>query len=474
MKNVLILASGEIAQHFVKWVKKSRIDTNHYYITYSKTDLMDELDLLDNINYLDIDPTSLMRIRTLMEDKKFVTIFIVMENRKEAEYTYKNIRMITDKTFIVFVSKWHDIDFDDANLTLLNVNEIMASNLYEKLPNVPLIAKNIGLGQGEIMEVLVPFGSSFAYKHVGSMGDRKWKIVALYRKEKQMFVNNATMLHPNDRLIIIGNPLVLEKVYKKVNRRQGVFPEPFGKNIYLIINLRQDREEILVQVNEAIYLSNQLKKRRLYIRLIYTDNFQLIRELRGLESENINILVTYREPNISGDIGFDISRYNIGLLMMDRACFFDKKFKNELSQYKRPLYLFGEKSLYNIKQALMLMGEERTMETISASIFDFSESLGLELTLCDYNPEGDFQEKRQTVEHYETLSQLYNFKITIERKQVNPILELLKHNDILMVTPFLNEIKKFSLFKLFSTNHDDHIMSIKKHPQLLIPVGGVA
>lgn len=471
MKNVLILASGEMAKHFVKWVGKSRIDANHYYITCSQTHLMNELDLLDNINYIDIDPTSLMRIRTLMEDRDFVSIFIVMENRKEAEYTYKNIRMISDKIFIVFVSQWQDIEFDDANLSFLNVNEIMASNLYEKLPNVPLIAKNIGLGQGEIMEVLIPFGSSFAYKHVGSMGDRKWKIVALYRKEKQMFVNSATMLRPNDRLIIIGNPLVLEEVYKKINRRQGLFPEPFGKNIYLIVNARQEREEILIQVNEAIYLSNQLKKRMLYIRIIYADNFQIINELRGIETKDIHIIITYREPNILGDIGFDISQYDIGLLMMDRACFFDKRFKNELSKYKRPLYLFGEKSLYNIKESLMLMGEERTMETISASIFDFSESLGLELTLCDYNPDGDFQEKQQTVTHYETLSQLYNFKITIERKQVNPILELLKHNDILMVTPFVNEIKKFSLLKLFSTNHDDYIMSIKKHPQLLIPVG---
>ncbi len=470
MKNVLILASGQLAKHFVKWVGTSRIDTNQYYITCSKRELEACDSAVDNIKYIDIDPTSYMRVRDIMEDKNFSTIFIVIEDRKEAEFAYKNIRMITRRSFVVFLSSWNDIIFDDENLSVLNLNEIVASNLYEKLPNVPIIAKNIGLGQGEIMEILIPFGSSFAYKHVGAMEHRKWKIVAIYRKEKQMFVNSATMLHPNDRLIVIGNPLVLEEVYKKVNRRQGVFPEPFGKNLYLLIDLNKLKEDILIQVNEAIYLSNQLRKTKLYIRLINANNFEVISELRTLQTDDIHVLVTYIEEKVSHDIDFDISQYEIGLFMLDRESFFKSKFKENIMDYKRPIYLFGEKSLYNIKQALVLMGEERVMESLSTSIFDFSESLDLELSLCDYSPEGDFQDSKQIVEHYESLSRIYNFKVNIERKRVNPIRELLEHDDVLNVTPFVKEIKQFSIFNLFSTKHDAYIMSIKKHPQLLIPV----
>jgi hypothetical protein len=470
MKNVLILASGKIAKHFVQWVGTSRIDTNQYYITCTREEIEVCDTSVDNVKYIEIDPTSYMRVKNLMEDKNFSTIFIVIANRKEAEFAYKNIRMITAKSLVVFVSSWNDIDFDDANLSILNVNEIVASNLYEKLPNVPIIAKNIGLGKGEIMEILVPFGSSFAYKHVGAMGHRKWKISAIYRKEKQIFVNSATMLQPNDRLIVMGNPLVLEEVYKKVNRRQGVFPEPFGKNLYLLVDLKHLKEDILIQVNEAIYLSNQLKKTKLYIRLIHANNFDVISELRALQTDNIHVLVTYIDSKISNDIDFDISQYEIGLFMLDRTYFFETKFKTHLMDYKRPIYLFGEKSLYNIKQALVLMGEESVMESLSTSIFDFSESMGLELSLCDYSPEGDFHDNKQIVEHYESLSRLYNFKINIERKRVNPIRELLEHDEVLNVTPFVKEIKQFSIFNLFSTKHDAYIMSIKKHPQLLIPV----
>ena len=151
MKNVLILASGEMAKHFVKWIGTSRIDTNQYYITCSNEEFKEINSTAENIQYLKVDPTSYMRVRNVMMDKSFETIFIVMENRKEAEYAYKNVRMITAKSLVVFVSTWSDIEFDDDNLSLLNVNEIVASNLYEKLPNVPIVAKNIGLGKGEIM-----------------------------------------------------------------------------------------------------------------------------------------------------------------------------------------------------------------------------------------------------------------------------------------------------------------------------------
>jgi len=470
MKNVLILASGEMARHFVGWVGKSRIDTNHYYITCKREEVESEKREVDNITYLDIDPTSYMRVRDIMDNKNFVTIFIIMQERKEAEYAYKNVRMITARDLIVFVSSWRDMLFDDDNLNIVNVHELVASNLYEKLPNVPIIAKNIGLGQGEIMEILIPFGSSFAYKHVGAIGHRKWKIVALYRKEKQLFVNNATMLQPNDRIIIIGNPLVLEEVYKKVSLRKGTFPEPFGKNLYLLIDLQQKKEDILIQVNEAIFLSNQLEESKLYIRLINVNNFEIISELRALQTDDIHVLVTYVESKNYYDIDFDISKYEIGIFMLDRTSFFKRKLKTYFLKYQRPIYLFGEKSIYNIKEVLILMEEQSVMESLSTSIFDFSESLNLEITLCDYSPDGDFQDTKQIEEHYASLSRLYNFKFKIERKRVNPIRELLERDVVLHVTPFSKEVKEFSIFNIFSTKHETYNMSIKKHPQLLIPI----
>ena len=469
MKNILILASGDMAEHFVQWIAKSRIDTNQYYIA-SLEEFQTSSNFTENINFIDTDPTSYMRIKKIMENRNFDTIFVVMSRRDEAEYAYKNIRLITAKSFIVFVSKWDDIAFNDEHINVINVNELMASNLYEKLPNVPLIAKNIGLGKGEIMEILVPFGSSFAYRHVGSVSHRKWKVVAIYRKEKQIFVNNTTMIQPNDRLIVIGNPMVLEKIYRRVNLRQGVFPEPFGKNLYLIVNMEQKKEDILLQINEAIFLSNQLVKTKLFIRLIHVNEIEIIREIRALQNENIELFVSYNNTHIFQEIDYDMSQHDIGLFIMENRQFSNKKYRRYISSLKRAVYIFGERSLYNIRQAVILMGNESEMESLSASVFDFSENLSLELTLCDYNPEGDFEENYKVIEHYETLSRLYNFKINIEQRRVNPVRELIKKEAVLHIAPFTNEIKHFSLLNIFSTKLSHFFISITKHPQLLIPV----
>jgi hypothetical protein len=82
------------------------------------------------------------------------------------------------------------------------------------------------------------------------------------------------------------------------------------------------------------------------------------------------------------------------------------------------------------------MEDEAEMESLSTSVFDFSETLSIRLSLCNYNPEGDFDESKNIVEHYESLSKLYNFKINIEEKRVNPVRELMKHEKILHIAAF--------------------------------------
>ncbi len=471
MKNILILANSEMAKHFVQWVSKKRINDNEYYITCSTNHSDISSNPINNFNFIDIDPTSLFRLNEIMQEIDFSTIFVVMSEKDEALVTLENIEKINPKVMLVFVSKWDDLVLDNENISIVNLNEILSVNLYEKLPNVPKIAKNIGLGKGEIMEILIPFGSSFAYRHIGAISHRKWKVVAIYRKEKQIFPNNATMLLPNDRLIVIGNPIVLEELYKRVNRRQGVFPEPFGKNLYLIVDMLQTKDEIDVEIEEAIYLKKLLPKTKLYIRFINIQDLSALNKFRNLEDDKtIFLRVNYKESEILSDIDYDVSQLDIGLFILTKQLFFKKNYKEHLYGLLRPVYIFGDSSLYDIKETIVLMGSEAEMESLSTSVFDFSESLGLKLRLCNYNPEGDFDDSKNIVEHYESLSKLYNFKINIEEKRVNPIRELLKHEKILHIAPFSNNTKNFSFTNLFSSKFSNYFLSIQKHPELLIPI----
>jgi len=469
MKNILILANSEMVKHFVLWVGKSQSVGKHYYITCSNHSDASLLKETPNLSFLEEDPTSFLKLKNIMNRVSFSVVFIVMSSREEGVYSYRNVRLLYPKLRIIFVSKWDDMKMDDDNLKIININELLATHLYMHLPDVPIIAKYIGFGHGDIMEVLIPFGSTYAYRHVGSLSHRKWRIAAIYRDDKQILPNSATMIKPNDRLIIVGNHLLLEEVYKRMTMRKGLFPEPFGKNLYLIVDVDQDKDDILVQVNEAIFLVNQLPNSKLYIRVVHMNISDILEVLRGFETDKIKLLDGYSDNNLFETIDYDTIHYEVGLFLVNHKLF-KTDLKEMLYVQKRAIYLFGETSLFDIQKAIVLMGEERAMESLSSSVFDLSEILGLPLSLCNYDPEGEFSDKKNIVEHYESLSSLYNQNIMIEERRFNPIMKLRELDEVLHIIPMDRSIFKKPIANFFSRNISHYFLGVKKHPQLLIPI----
>jgi len=406
-----------------------------------------------------------------MAETKFSNIFIVMDDIEDAQYVIKNIALINSKIRVVLVNKWDDEDIgkDQENITIVHTDALLSAHLYDQLPNVPLVAQNVGLGQGEIMEVHIPFGSSYAYRHINSIVQQKWKIAALYREDKQILPTNATMIKPNDTLLIVGKPIVLDGVYKTINKRIGLFPEPFGKNIYLILDFRFDKKNAIKYLQESLYLLEKLEEKELVVRVLYPNDFALLDTLKTYESDNVTISISYKNDDMKKVIEFDIHEYNIGLVMNSISAFEADALKDTLSSLNKLVYLFGDIPLVETKTSIVLMREHEKMESISATTFDISETLGLNLTLCDFDPEGDFKSKEMTIEHYETLTHIFNMEITLEQKVANPIRELAKMKNILQIAPFEEHLNSTSLRKLISVKVQDFILTTQRHPKLLVP-----
>ena len=406
-----------------------------------------------------------------MDATKFSNLFIIMEDIEDARYVLKNIALINTKMRILLVNQWYDeeIGKEQENITIVHSDQLIAAHLYDQLPNVPLVAQNVGLGQGEIMDVHVPFGSSYAYRHIGSILQNQWKIAALYRDEKQILPTNATMIRPNDTLLILGKPIVLNGVYKTINKRIGLFPEPFGKNIYLILDLRHDQKDAVFYLKQSIYMVEKLEYKELYVRILYPNNFELIEELKTLESECVTLSISYDDGNVKSLVENDIHEFNIGLVMNSIPTFEAEGLKETIYDLKKLVFLFGDKLLYNIKRSVVLMSENEKMESISSTAFDISETLGLGLTLGDFDPEGDFKSKKMVIEHYETLSHIFNMEMNIEQKVANPIRELSNMEDILQIAPFEKHLNTESIRRLISNKIQDFILITNRHPKLLVP-----
>ena len=406
-----------------------------------------------------------------MSETKFSNLFVVMEDIEDARYVLKNIAIIKPKIRITLVNQWDDkkIGKDLENITIVHSDKLIAAHLYDQLPNVPLVAQNVGLGQGEIMEVHVPFGSSYAYRHIGSILQQKWRIAALYREGKQILPVNTTMIRPNDTLLILGQPIVLNGVYKAINKRIGLFPEPFGKNIYLILDLRHDKKDALLSLKQSIYLIEKLEDKELFVRILYPNDFELIEELKTLESEHVTISISYENENVKSLIEKDIHEFDVGLVMNSIPTFEADDLKETLYDLKKLVFLFGDKLLYNIKNSVVLMSENEKMESISSTAFDISETLGLGLKLGDFDPEGDFESKKMIIDHYETLAHIFNMEVNIEQKVANPIRELSNMEDILQIAPFEKHLNTDSLRKLISNKIQDYLLTTNRHPKLLVP-----
>jgi hypothetical protein len=424
-----------------------------------------------HIAHFEVDPTSYAKMQHIMSEVRYSEIFIVMDNIEDARYALKNIRMIDENVRILFINLWDDKEIarDEENVTILDSHELMAAHLYDHLPNVPVIAQNVGVGRGEVMEIHVPFGSTYAFRHVGSILQRKWKIAAIYRDEKQILPTNATMIRPNDTLLVIGKPLVLDGVYKTINKRIGLFPEPFGKDLYLILDLKYDEKNALIYLKESLYLLEKLENKNLVIRIINPNNFDFITELKTYESESVTVSICYDSDDIKMLVEFDIQEYDIGLVLSSIQTFEAENMKDTLYDLKKVVYLFGDQLLYNIKECVVLMDENEKMESISSTAFDISESLNLDLTLADFDPEGNFESKKIIIEHYQTLSHIFNMEITIEKKVANPIRELAAMDDILQIAPFEKGLRQDKILNFISTRVQDFLLTTKKHPKLLVP-----
>ena len=470
MKNILILASGSIAKHFIDWVSKNRVAENQYYVTCYKSNSTPP-NMGNNITLIDADPTSFSKLSTIMTTTKFSNIFIVMEDIEDVRYVLKNISLIKQRIRIVLVNQWEEkeVGKEYDNITIVHSFGLVAAHLYDQLPNVPLVAQNVGLGHGEIMEVHIPFGSSYAYRHIGSIRQNKWKIAAVYRDEKQILPTHSTMIRPNDMLLILGKPIVLDGVYRTINRRVGLFPEPFGKNIYLILDFRYDQKNALRYIRESIYLQDKLEDKSLFVRILYPNNFDLIDELKLLESDDITLSASYKNEDLSEVIKNDIYEQNIGLIVNSIPAFEAEDLKETLYSLKKLVYLFGDRELSTINTSVVLMSENEKMESISSTAFDISDMLGLKLLLADFDPEGDFESKKMIIEHYETLTHIFNIDMEIQQKIANPIRELSNMKSILQVAPFEKHLNTDSYRRLISSKIQDFLLTTNRHPKLLVP-----
>lgn len=466
MKKILIISKGDVGSHFIQRVNQTYSSDNMYYVVEAKAREYQDVNQ-SRFKFYEFDTTSLYKLANLLK-MEFFQVIIAMDTLIDVDNTIKNIRTMKKQLRIVVLDQWK-MQSEDSNIILVKTNEILSSRLLDYLPNVPVIAQNVGIGEGEIMEVMVPFGSSFVYRHIGVIEQKNWRIVAIYRNRKLVMPSRRRMIQPNDLLVLVGDPVVLKSVYRAIKRELGQFPEPFGSNLYLYIDMNIVNLHTIEEfVRRAIFVYKKFNH-DLIIKIVNPSHIETLQELKNLRATNIIVDIEYNSSNLKEKFFNDIKIHHVGLIIVSQEIFHSHHLRNMFYESHVPVLKIANRSFSKVKDATLILNDNRDLERISANIFDISEQLGLNIELYNYLHEHQ-KDKEQVIEHYYNLSSIFSKSIKVFKENENPIRSLRQKDNFIQILPFTYKLTQRRFLSLFSTDNELLYHKLDDYHQIFIPV----
>lgn len=472
MKKILIILDGIVAKKLLQRIVESNTGDNNYDVVYLN-DVILPVQKPSNFTFYKFDPTSNSKLSIVLEKNIHTEVLMALNSKDEMLSVIKNIREYKKNLQITILDYW-GININDQFINIYKGIEVLANGMVERLPNVPVLAQNIGLKQGEIMEIRIPFGSSYAYRSIASIEQKQWRIFGIYRNQKMLDLRPTLVLKPNDLILVVGKPTVLMNIYNVIGKTQGQFPMPFGNKIYLYLDLYLENEKSLKKaIDEAKFLNNKLKNSFLIIKITRPTTVHIMdlikEEVRHFSS--IILQIDYANKGFKEIIKEDSRKYNIGLLMLTLPMFEDIEAVKYILELKIPIFKFGKESLKAVKNVGVLLNESGSYEQISPIVFDVASQLKVKTKIFDFDPIGEKDNQVRLLDHFESLAKIFNEKLEIIQGSENPIREFKKQREILQILPLKEKMFRKRFFKkFFYTNSDLISFDMNRFNQILIPV----
>jgi len=469
LNKVLILAKGNEAKNFLNSIVDNYMNVAEFDVVYQNdSDILDKF-RIDGINLYKIPFGSFVDLG-YFRSKEYSKIIIIIKNKTFALKALEAIEYFRNQNIIIdFVDFW-GLDIHEKNVSVISLPSIINLSLIDLLPNVPIFARNIGLGEEEIMEVQVPVSSPFVYRNIDLLNARnstRWRIVAIYRDSKLILPNKMSTIQAYDNLIIIGKPNVLKDVYKNIKKDVGLFPAPYGNNIYLLIDKQvMSQKETSKLLKAAIHLQKKIKSKKLIIKII-NPNLHRFDKLRKFD--NIEIYIDYHNTKAQKVFEQDLLRFNIGIFVVNNK-FYEQNL-DFLLKFKKPFLKIGDKeSIKKCQTTALLLSDTEEVAEISPVVFDLSSQLETKLQLLDIDPNNIKLDQKEIVKYYENLVKMYYYKnAEFVIKNDNPYFEIKQMKNVCFFVPFNKNIPKSKFLSYFLPNTAKVALLLDNFNQFMIP-----
>ena len=488
MKKTLVFADGIVAKIFIQKIITQYFSNNAYAIVCKDATILPE-QIPNSIQTYCFDYTSAFRLESLCS-RDIQDVFIVIEDPKERFVLYELIRGFNAKVRIVLYNN-HEFtthttegsnnvvmlredlrlkDMVDTNLVVIDSEHLVANRLTQRLTNVPLIPRGFGLEQGELMEIAIPPGSIFTYRHIGSIQQKKWRIVGIYRRAEFILATHTLVLQPNDVMLVAGDNVVLSEIYRSAKSDIGQFPAPFGKDIFLYVDpTRLSVQAILDDIQDALFLHTHIKSDTLHIIVLNPSNFALLESIRSHQAPKVHIHFVYDNTDFCAQIDSDHKK-RPGLIMVNHELFISRKNRQALHKINTPVLKTGYKRLKEVQKSFLIVDEGlQKGENIASVMFDISKQLNIAARFYDFNPDSEYQ--RTLLNNIENLAKIFSQQPEVTySNSYNPILFLQRSHDVyLQFVPFDSSLTTIRFLTLGSMDPKKLSLGLDTNPQIFIP-----
>lgn len=328
--------------------------------------------------------------------------------------------------YAVSNSTENDEKYEKAGINYVNKAIATASLLERQIESGVVTPTNIGLGQGEIVEVSIMPTSILAGYPVGKFTSRRWRIVAIFRGDKLILPRPKTVIKPGDRILIVGDPKILKYITGLIKSGEPQFPLQFGTEE--VIFLPELSEKVLKDA-KFFYQNTKLSKVSFYTckdtKGLLTHSFEEIKKSEEIKKEDIKVK---RLKNCEKEFLQEIEDENFGLIVMPDKY---KEFPLFLGMKTLPI-IVGEETLSPVAVARGTTPVEKILVPVSGSFssiralevgIELSLMLGAQLTTLYVSPFENSNKVETLREKTTKLSTMYKVPIEFKVRVGNPVRE---------------------------------------------------
>lgn len=116
---------------------------------------------------------------------------------------------------------------------------------------------NIGLGNGEIVEVIIRRRSHIVDRKMRFLAPSRWKVAAAYRNGSFMVPDGDFKLQIGDRVVLVGEPKVVENIVNILMIGKPEFPLQYGQSFAVLTGGLVDKDSV-----EINYFFNNTKAKK--------------------------------------------------------------------------------------------------------------------------------------------------------------------------------------------------------------------